>query len=209
MKTRLLLLAFTLLATQIFAQKTETRSPGAFEKIAIAGGYDELVLQAGSEEKVMIEASGVELDKIVTEVEGKTLKIHMKKGSYNNTKIRLTVTYKSLNEISNSGSTDIRATSPIKGENFVLNSSGSGDFDASLDVRKFEVNISGSSDVKVKGQAEAQDYAISGSGDVEASELSGKTADVAISGSGDVKLNVSGRVNTSVSGSGNVVNKGK
>lgn len=211
MNIRLPLLALVLgFATLLSAQTaTETRSLTAFDQVAISGGFDQVTLQAGAEEKVVLEVVGVDLDKVVTEVKDKTLSIHMKKGSYNNVKIRLTVTYRQLDEISNSGSSDIAVTSPITGEKFAYYSSGSGDFSATLDVRQFKVNLSGSSDVKVSGQADTQTIAISGSGDIQAGELKGQSASVAISGSGDVKLNVSGPVKTAISGSGNVDNKGK
>lgn len=210
MKIRLLSLAVALLASAaLFAQtKTETRSLAAFEKIAIAGGFDEVVLQEGAEEKIALEVSGVEAEKIITEVKDNTLLIHMKNGSYPDTKIRLTVTYRKLTDIRNSGSTDITSAATIRGETLTVHSSGSGDFNATLDVRKLKINISGSSDMKFSGTADDQAIAISGSGDVNAGELKGATADVAISGTGDVRLNVSGRVKTSVSGSGQVENKG-
>ncbi len=210
MKIRLLLiLAAAFVANGIFAQKnTETRPLQTFEKISVAGGFDQVTLQEGSEEKIVLEVSGTELDKVITEVKGKTLDIRMKKGNYHNVKIRLTITYRKIDEISTSGSTDIVAATTIKGESLTINTSGSGSFKGALDVRKFEVNISGSSDISVSGQADKQAYAISGSGDVNAGGLKGQSADVAISGSGDVELNVSGPVKTAISGSGSVDNKG-
>jgi hypothetical protein len=184
----------------------ETRQVGAFDEISISGGYDNLTIREGNEESVTIEASGVQLDKIVTKVKGKTLEIGMKNGSYRNCKINIAITYKHIETINNSGSTDVVVETPIKGDSFTFNTSGSGNFKGSVQVKKLEINISGSSNIDISGQAEAQEYAISGSGDVDASKCNGKSADVAISGSGDVALNVNGAVQTSVSGSGHVRN---
>lgn len=209
MTSRILFLTIGVLAllhTSIFAQKTTTRNLSAFDNISIAGGFDKVYLKAGSSETVSIEAEGIDPDKILTEVDGNTLKVHMKKGSYRNSKIKLNITYKSLREINNSGSSDIEALSAISGDTFTFKSSGSGDFIGALDVKKLDIKISGSSDMKLRGKADKQSYSISGSGDVKASELSGSEADVAISGSGDVSLHVSGPVRTAVSGSGDVSN---
>jgi hypothetical protein len=109
--------------------------------------------------------------------------------------------------VANSGSTDVEALTVIKAPEFEYASSGSGDFKGELDVNDLDIAISGSSDMKLSGRAEEQEIAISGSGDVDASALSGNTAEVAISGSGDVKLGVKGKVKTAVSGSGRVSNK--
>lgn len=200
-------LSLFLLTVNSFAQKTTvTRSLSSFDKIGISGGYDQVILKEGSNESVTLEVSGIDPDNIETKVENNTLKIGMKKGRWNNFKATITVTYKSIREIANSGSTDIVAESVIKGDEFEFASSGSGDFTGSFDVKELEIAISGSSDMTLKGRADEQEIAISGSGDVNAAELKGKSAEVAISGSGDVKLGVSGSVKSAVSGSGRVTN---
>jgi hypothetical protein len=209
MKSRLFstaIVALFLFSFSSFAQTTVTRSLSSFDKIAISGGYDKVILKEGSAESVTLEVSGVDPDKIKTEVNGSTLEIGMKKGSYSNFKAKITVTYKSIRKLASSGSTDIVAESVIKADEFELATSGSGDFTGAFDVRELEIAISGSSDMTLKGRADEQDIAISGSGDVNASDLKGKQAEVAISGSGDVKLSVSGQVKTAVSGSGSVTN---
>lgn len=207
MQKSLLTLAAFLLVIGLHAQtSTSTRTLSAFDHIAISGGFDKIILQEGSAEGIVLELSGIEAEKIKTEVKGSTLEIGVKKGWHGDFKATLTVTFRSLREISNSGSSDIEALSTIKGESFEYRSSGSGDFKGAFDVKKLEVHISGSADMTLTGSADQQDYAISGSGDINASKLKGKSAEVSISGSGDVDLNVDGPVRTAVSGSGDVKN---
>jgi hypothetical protein len=204
---KLLFWCFALLAPAfLFGQSNTKRTLPAFDKIAISGGYDAIILQEGSEESVTLEVKGIDPDKIITKVEGNILKIGMKKGSWSDFKAKITITYRNLKSIASSGSTDIEARSLIKADEFELATSGSGDFRGSFDVKKLEVAISGSSDMTLKGKADDQEIAISGSGDVDAEGLAGNSADVAISGSGDVKLGVKGKVKTAVSGSGTVTN---
>ncbi len=186
---------------------TTTRSLSGFEKVAIAGGFDAVILKEGDAESVTLETSGVDVDKLITEVKGNTLEIGMKKGRYSNFHARITVTYRRLIEVSNSGSTDVEIASTVRGDAFQINSSGSGDFKGSFEVQKLEANISGSSDMKFTGRADRQKYAISGSGEIQAGEMKGKEADVAVSGSGEVHLHIDGPVHQIVSGSGEVTNK--
>jgi hypothetical protein len=183
-----------------------TRTLTSFDKIGISGGFDVVFLKEGDSESVTLDVSGIDPEKIETEVKDGTLRIHTKKGCYSNFKAKITVNYRSLKSVANSGSTDIVTLSPIKTDKFELASSGSGDFKGELDVKDLEIAISGSSDMTLSGNADVQEIAISGSGDVNAATLKGSAADVAISGSGDVRLGVSGRVKTAVSGSGSVTN---
>jgi len=199
---------FLLQASLTTAQTaTTTRSLSGFEKVSISGGFDAVILKEGSAESVTLETSGVDVDKIITEVKGGTLEIGMKKGRYSNFHARITVTYRSLRQINNSGSTDVEIASTVRGEAFEINSSGSGDFKGAFDVQSLEAKISGSSDMKFTGRADKQDYAISGSGEIQAGELKGKEANVAVSGSGEIHLHVDGPVRQVVSGSGEVINK--
>ncbi|MCC6411684.1 MAG: DUF2807 domain-containing protein [Saprospiraceae bacterium] len=207
MKNLFLVLICSAFSLTLQAQKSETRTVGSFNAIDISGGFELVTIQQGDVEKVFIEAEGVDLEKIETKNNGNHLGIGMKKGSYNHGRIKITVTYKNISEINNSGSSDIMTAGPIKADEFEFNSSGSGDFKGEFNVADLEVNISGSCDMTLKGTADDQEYAISGSGDVDASTLKGKNAEVAISGSGDVMLNVSGNVSSAVSGSGKVRNK--
>lgn len=203
------LMAGLVLTAMASAQSPVTRSLSAFDQIAISGGFDAIILQEGSSESVSLDVSGIDADKIITEVKGNTLEIGMKKGNYKSFKARITVTYRNLHRIANSGSSDIEATSVLKGDKFEIASSGSGDFKGAFDVKDLNIAISGSSDMALKGKADNQAIKISGSGDILASDLKGSQASVAISGSGDVKLGVDGPVRTAVSGSGRVTSNKK
>jgi len=198
------LMAGLVLTAMASAQSPVTRSLSTFDKIAISGGFDAIILQEGSSESVSLDVSGIDADKIITEVKGNTLEIGMKKGNYRNFKARITVTYRNLHKIANSGSSDIEVVSVLKGDKFEIASSGSGNFKGEFDVKDLSIAISGSSEMALKGKADNQSIKISGSGDILASDLKGSQAEVSISGSGDVKLGVDGPVRTAVSGSGRV-----
>ena len=206
MKNLLFSFCCILVPSVLFCQTTVTRSLPAFDKVGISGGYDAVILKEGSTESVSLEVSGIDPEKIITEVKNSTLHIKTKNGSWSNFKARITITYVNIKELANSGSTDIEALNVIKADKFELATSGSGNFKGSFDVKDLDVAISGSCDMTLSGKAENQDIAISGSGDVNASKLMGSSADVAISGSADVKLGVKGSIKTAVSGSGTVSN---
>ncbi len=206
-KNLFILFSFIVLSFNVLAQgSTVTRSLPAFDELYISGGYDVVELKQGDTEMVVLEVSGIDPDNIITEVKNGKLEIKNKRGTYRNFRARMTVTFKNIQSIKNSGSTDVKALSNLKANSFSLSSSGSGDFSGSFEVKDLSVSISGSSDMKLSGNAENQKIAISGSGDVDAKELKGASASVSISGSGDVRLGVKGQISTTVSGSGRVTN---
>lgn len=186
---------------------TVNRSLEPFDKIDIAGGFDAVLLKAGDSESISIDVQGIDPEKILTYVKNGRLRITTKNSHPNRHKIRVTVTYRSLTAIANSGSANIETLTAIRGGELKIATSGSGNFKGELDVQSLLIAISGSSNMTLRGNAEIQEIAISGSGDVDATALNGSTAEVAISGAGNVKLAVSGKVKSSISGSGKVVNK--
>ena len=204
----LLLITICLLQSGLTAQTaTSTRQVVGFEKVAISGGFDAVILKEGDVESVVLETSDIDQDKITTEVQDNVLQIGMKKGRYSNFRARITVTYRRLTEVRNSGSSDVEIASIVRADAFEISSSGSGNFKGAFEVQRLEAKISGSSEMKFSGRADRQTYAISGSGEIQAGDLAGKEAEVAVSGSGEVHLHINGPVRQVVSGSGEVTNK--
>lgn len=213
MKKHLLyLLAVTLLLSTgaLTAQNNvKTCALDPFSIVNLAGGFDHVTFEAGNAPKLIIESNDpkIDLSEVEAQVHKNTLNIDMARNRASRmSKIRITIIYTELKSVNNSGTTDI-TFKPMKAEEFTFNSSGSGDMQGEFEVQKLSVNVSGSADMTLSGKARDQYFAVSGSGDINATDLRGETADVAVSGSGDVTLNVSGKVRSAVSGSGNIDNR--
>lgn len=188
------------------------RNLSSFNAVAVSGAMD-VFLTEGDAEKAHIEAEGIEIDEITTEVNGDELKIGIKSKngmwSWNNKmKVKVYVTYRQLKAVKSSGSSDIFCKSTIKSDDFSINISGSGDLTGEMNVKNLTVTVSGSADVTMSGKAETQDVVISGSGDFKGGDLQGKFVKVKISGSGDAKVWAEESIEARVSGSGDVVYKG-
>jgi ethanolamine utilization protein EutQ (cupin superfamily) len=194
--------------TLVFAQKAEERNVGSFKSVKIGGDFD-VVVQKGSTESVKITASGIDLQDIITEIEGSTLRIgtRQENGSWNwknNYDVDIVITYKELASIVSSGSSKITTNSAIKGEFLEITLSGSGKFRGEVQTQKLELTLSGSGDIDISGNVHAQNISISGSGDVEAVDLQSSVAKVKISGSGNAKVAVSDELDARVTGSGDI-----
>ena len=197
------------LASCVQAQQTETRTPGSFSKVH-SGGSWEVILEEGNTEEIRIEAKGVSLDKVRTEIEGDVLQLGLVKGNYNNVNLKFYVTYKKLEGVKCSGSGEMEVKSDVTADEFYIGLSGSGDIKMEgLRADELDVNISGSAKVTIESGAVGEaEISQSGSGDFEAENLSIDELNVSKSGSGGTYVGDLGMVSLHASGSGDVVYSG-
>ncbi|MBN3583171.1 DUF2807 domain-containing protein [Algoriphagus aestuarii] len=191
------------------AQQTETRKPGHFTKVH-SGGSWEVILTEGNTEEIRIEAKGVDLDKVKTEIDGDVLKLGLVNGNYRNVDLTFYVTYTSLEGVRCSGSGKMDVKSDVISEDFYIGLSGSGDiYMKNLRADELEASISGSAKIKIQsgsiGEAEIKQ---SGSGDFVADDLSIEELEVSKSGSGDTYVGDLGEISVRSSGSGDIVYSG-
>lgn len=199
---------FGVISLSAQAQQVETRSLGSFNRIKASSSF-EVILKKGNDESVRIEARNVDPSKVVTEIDGDRLKLYMKRGNYRKMRVKVTVTYRELEEIVSSGSGNLEAHDLIQADELTLINSGSGNLTLSkVSAGNMMVKLSGSANLKLAGQSADLIVHVSGSGNVDAFLLKAEAGEVRVSGSGNVKMYVSQLIDASVSGSGNVHYKG-
>ncbi len=188
---------------------TKNRSVGDYDGVQLVGSMN-VVLVAGNEGELTIEAESNLQEYITTEVRNNVLKIsHDDDVNLHPTKeIKITVPFRDLSEVSLTGSGDIWNDDVIKADNFEMQVTGSGDIMLNLDVRDLEGQITGSGDIKVKGRAQNFECKVTGSGDFKAFDLRAENVEARISGSGDIQVNAAESLKASIGGSGDVVYKG-
>lgn len=197
------------LASCVQAQDSEIRTPGSFSKVHSGGSWD-VILVEGDKEEIKIEAKGVSLDKVRTEVEGDVLQLGLVKGNYNNVSLKFYVTFKKLEGIKCSGSGKMTVKSDVTADEFYIGLSGSGDIIMQgLRADDLEATISGSAKVTIaSGSVGDAEINQSGSGDFEAENLSIEELNASKSGSGGTYVGDLGMVSLRASGSGDVVYSG-
>ncbi|MFY7852959.1 MAG: GIN domain-containing protein [Brevundimonas sp.] len=99
-------------------------------------------------------------------------------------RVRITVTAPSVTTFDLEGSSDLKIR----------------DYDQTA----LSIDVSGSGEIEADGRAQTLELDISGSGEVDLSRLELTDANVAIAGSGEARLGPTGRVDVTVSGSGDV-----
>ena len=225
MKTRLLNLAFILLASVLAIScrhheiegrgpvSTVDRKPGSFTSVTISTSvHATIVVDAAATPSVQLTGYTNLLDHIHTEVSGDELVIKTPENEWISTDkdIEAKITVPSLKALSISGSADADINGNLKGESFEVSVSGSGNVKvSSLEVNDLKFHISGAGNLAVKsGTATTASYHISGSGGVDAFGLVTQDATIHVSGSGSLELNAARNLDVHISGSGNVDYKG-
>lgn len=164
--------------------RTENRSVGTFDRIRIHGSTD-VVAEIGATPSLEVTADDNILSYLETRVDGGTLVVEMKSGSYSlHVQPVVKVVVPSLVGLEVDGSSDARISR--------------------LSGGSFAIDIDGSGDVRCEGAVDALDVDINGSGDVRARELAAKRVNVEISGSGDVHVQALETLSVSIAGSGDV-----
>ncbi|GAA0878602.1 head GIN domain-containing protein [Algoriphagus jejuensis] len=205
------MLGFVLVAACTFtqAQESETRSLGSFSEVHSGGSWDVILVERDKEE-VKIEAKGIALSKVKTEIDGDVLKLGLERGNYNNVNLKFYVTYRNLEGLKCSGFGRMTVKSDVVADDFYISLSGSGDvIMQSLRADELEASISGSAKISIEsgavGDAEIKQ---SGSGDFVAEDLAIEDLDVSKSGSGSTKVGDLGEVSLRSSGSGDLIYSG-
>jgi hypothetical protein len=204
-----LTILFSLAVISSYAQKTEKRDVGNFTSVGLAIS-GELYLTQGSSFEVTLEGSEADLEHILTEVEGKTLKIKLTPKSYRTKgNVIVRVSLPEIEGLAVAGSGKVFAKGEINSDDLEIAVSGSGEVTMdNLIVDDLELAISGSGDVFLAGGADDAEIAISGSGDVKAEKFEIERCEIAISGSGSCRVNVEEDLEASISGSGKVYYRG-
>jgi hypothetical protein len=188
---------------------TEVRETGAFDAVALAGGF-RVVIRQGQGNKVEVRADRNLLPYIETRVvegsRGRTLEIGPKKGvdlsTSNNSGLSLEMPTLRAVAVAGSGSVKVEA---MKTGGVDAAIAGSGDIRfAGLDAERLGMKVSGSGDIVAAGRAGSATVAIAGSGGVKAAELAAEEVKVSIAGSGDALVQATKRLNVSIAGSGDV-----
>ena len=210
MKKYILLVAFSVLATSLYAQKKETRKVGDFSYISMGINADVFIKQ-GSIIEVILEGDEETLENTKTYVSGNTLKIRSENISWwkNSKKIKVYITLKDFTGVSVSGSGSVVNEGMLKGENVELHVSGSGDIDLNLQARDTDISISGSGSIILEGKGKTAGLSISGSGKLDAQDYVLETITIKISGSGGAYIYATKEIESRISGSGTIHYKGE
>ena len=197
----------------IYDENVVTRPAGSFTKIEISGGIDLFLSQSETEAIAVSGGNAQSRDAIITTIENGVLKIYSDNKSWKitrgYTKRVAYVSFKQLQKITASGSSDVVIDGSLSGEELSIHLAGASDLKGSLAVKRLRLDQSGASDVTLKGTVADLEIMISGASEVKAYELQAETCKATASGASDVKVTVTKTLSAVASGASSIYYRGE
>jgi len=202
-----------LVATTALAQNSEIRDLDGFDAIEVGGSID-LTVRQGRNFSVEVIAEDGNLDDLITEVRGNTLRIHsraLQRGLFNFWQYgdySVEVTLPALTELRSSGGADVRSDGEISGDSLTIETSGGSDVMLEVDVDRLSLQSSGGSDLTVRGRSDSLEARSSGGSDLRATDLRTRQADLHSSGGSDLYIGEVESIFARASGGSDIVYSG-
>ena len=184
---------------------------GDFNAIKISGGID---LYLSQSDNIAIAVSAAEekfAAGIKTTIEDGVLKIYYdgdKGWKSKDRKLRVYVSFKTLEKINATGACDVVVQGSIAVNSLALQLSGACDFKGMVKVNTLKLDLSGASDVKISGTANTVDIESSGASDVKGYDLVTDFCNARASGASDINITVNKELNANASGASDIYFKG-
>ena len=164
----------------VFGQKSANRTLPSFDRVQSAEGV-EVFLSKGNEHTARIEAEGITVEDVITEVSGDKLQIHLEGTNHRNVEVKVYVTYVTLSGVSASSASNIRVDGEVKASgDFEVSASSAGSVSVNVSARSVDLDVSSSGNINIGVNAEELDAEMSSAGDIT---ISGNVRAVAIDGS--------------------------
>jgi len=213
---RKLPLLLLLLSVSIWANaeksNTQSRNVASFSKISVSSGID-LYLTQGTTESVRVEADADLIDKIITEVNGETLRIYVKNTSawnwgWNKTR-KVYVTFDDLSSLDASAGSDVEAKGEVKVEKINISASSGSDVEFErLFAQSVRVEASSGADAEVAGETKNLTVDSSSGSDIDCEDLLSEVCKASASSGSDITVYVTQSLEANASSGGDISYKG-
>lgn len=205
---RFLFIVLAFLSCATYAQQTETRNIGTFTGVKAAEGID-VYLKKGDKESVKVEVTGTDPSKVLTEVSGSYLKIHMRDGKYHGSvHVKVYVTYVSVNKLSASAAGSIFSEEPIRSNELEVGASSAGTVEIKIETNNLSASASSAGDMELTGKAKSAFFECSSAGVIDAYDLDSENVEADASSAGSIKLSVNKSLEARASSGGTIRYRG-
>lgn len=185
----------------------EERELAPFSGLHVQNGIDVYLTRSGRQ-SLRIEADGVSLEDVVTEVEDRELRLSRpgwtSGGFLRNNYVKAYIDFEQLTYIRASGGSDLEGRNTLELESLNITASGGSDVDLDVDAQQLDFSVSGGSDVRVRGSTDSLAVRASGGSDLAARRLQAGRASLRLSGGSDAVVHVNDEIHLEASGGSDV-----
>ncbi len=207
MKHLLWIAGLFLVTLPAMAQETQQRNIGSFSGIKVSEGVD-VYLKHGDKESLKVEASGIKLENVITEISGSYLKIHLDGNNRGRINVKVYVTYVKLEKLYASSAGNIFGEAPIRAESMTLQCSSAGNIEITVEGQRVDASASSAGQIEIKGRVREFRADVSSAGQINAYDLESQKADVEASSAGSVRVSVETDLHANASSGGSIRYRG-
>lgn len=181
------LIVFVLLLSSvfIFAQNKVVRDIDSFDKVSVSDDV-KVTFRKAEVEKITILAEGIGYDRIVSETEGRELKIRIKTGLFKETDVQITVEYVTLRAVDASNKADVKFEEKLTGDQITLKATGGAVINVDVEINALKATVSNGGRIEIAGSANLQEVDASLGGKYNAYEFETKKGYVKSNTNADV-----------------------
>lgn len=191
-----------------WAQQSEVRSLSSFKSVKASQAID-VYLKKGDKESARVEATGVDLRDVATEVEGYSLRVRMKDNhTWRKINVKVYVTYVSLEKIAVNSAASVFSEGPIKSNRMDISASSAGSVEVNLECQSITVDTSSAGGVVIEGKTSRLELEASSAGTVDAYNLEAESVNAEVHSAGSAKISVSKELEASASSGGSIKYRG-
>jgi hypothetical protein len=174
----LFICALMLFSMQGFAQTNEeTRSLKPFNSLKVSNAI-EVELQRGDRHEIHITASGVDLDKVETNVSDRQLEVKLGRGNFRSTSVKVRITYSDLDAIEASSSSRVFVKDVIDAKRVRIQASTSSYVEARVNSANLKLDAASNAKIFVKGATENLELRAVTSAEINGRELEADNVEV-------------------------------
>ena len=173
--------------TTAFSQLTEERNLQPFDKLKISCDA-KVFLSKGTEEKVKIIVSGLDLSDVETSVDGKTLQIELSRGVYKDVSVDIYITYKEIRDISVGASGRLSVQTPLEGDKVVLVATTNAEIETELNLKTVDVKVGQGAVIRLSGKTGSIDAKVSTKGILSALDIKSDSTYIQVGTAGTAKV---------------------
>lgn len=185
----------------------ETRNVSGFSGIDVGGAFEVILIKA-NKEKVVLEIDDNLMPYVTTKVFRGILEIDNKKDFRNPKELKVTIYYKSIDEIDLSGAASLFSEDVLKTESLEIDASGASYIELKLDIDYLEADFSGASKADFSGRAKSVEVETSGATVFRAVDLETESCEIDASGASVARIWVTKELSLEASGASSVRYKG-
>ncbi|MGD0037630.1 MAG: DUF2807 domain-containing protein [Bacteroidota bacterium] len=167
---------------------SESRVVGTFAGIQVTS-FAKVVIKQDTVESLRIESDDNIIDDVVTFLNGTTLVVGLRDGSYNNVTVNLYVSMKNIKLLESIGAAEFSTVNSIQTDSLTC-------------------KITGAGNITLTGKTNYENVEIIGNGNVHNSNLASSFCSVTISGAGSVEAQVTVQLDAVIAGSGTIIYTG-